>query len=269
MKWPDAATIGSIARLAGERIMTVYAQAHIDCTLKADHSPVTSADMAAHLEILHGLRALTPTIPVISEEDLPTDAARIVQTAKYCWLVDPLDGTRDFLSRSGDFTVNIALMEDAKPVMGCVYAPVTDDMYLAERGQGATREKGKAKIQLARTRHMNPEAFVALVSNLHLTDENERLARIFPKAKVRRMGSSLKYVTIAAGEADVAVRLTPTSLWDTAAAQCVLEEAGGAMVTIQGQPLEYTHGGLENPSFMAFGDRALDPVAWLAKFKQP
>lgn len=268
MKIPDRVdipTLAAIARRAGERILAIYGQETIERMLKADMSPVTAADLAAHAEIAQGLRAMTPGVPIVSEEDLPMDPAAIVRSAPLCWLVDPLDGTRDFLSRTGDFTVNIALMVEGRPAIGCVYAPVRDESYTAVSGRGALRAKGQAAPVPIRTRALQKD-FHALVSTWHRSDEAERIRNAFPHAHVKRVGSSLKYVQIAAAEADIAIRLTPTSLWDTAAAQCILEEAGGALLTLAGKPLDYARGEIENPAFIAVGDRAMDVTAWLQMF---
>lgn len=252
-----------IVREAGARILEVYAQGQIASTSKADASPVTAADLAAHRTIAAGLQRLLPGVPVLSEEDLPKDAADIVRQASRCWLVDPLDGTRDFLARTGEFTVNVALMESGKPKVGVVLAPVSGRLFLASNGNGAIRLDGDRRSTI-RTRAMDPKRFIALVSGMHGRGEGEKIKRLYGEATVRPMGSSLKYVTIAEGQADLAFRYSPTSLWDTAAAQCVLEEAGGALVDFQGRPLAYTHGELINPPFVAVGDRSVDVPALVA-----
>lgn len=253
---PNLAAVTAVARRAGERIMAVYGQAQVDRVLKPDRSPVTAADLAAQTEIAQGLEALSPGVPQVSEEALPLDPAAVVRDAPHCWLVDPLDGTRDFLARTGEFTVNIALMCKGRPVLGCVFAPASDAMYVAARGQGAFRQARDGTMCKIATRRP-PSALMALLSGQHRFGEDERLRRALPGVQTQHVGSSLKYVVIAAGGADFSMRLTPTSLWDTAAAQCVLEQAGGAMLDFDGRTLVYTRGVVENPPFVAVGMREL------------
>lgn len=261
------AEVIGIVRDAGVQIMKVYERPTIASKSKADKSPVTDADMAAHETIAKGLARLMPGVPVISEEDLPEDAADLVRSADACWLVDPLDGTRDFLARSGEFTVNVALLEKGKPVAGVVQAPATGRLFFASRSEGAFRVEGDAKVRL-KTRTMKKDEFEALVSNMHGRGEAQQILLAYPKAVIRPVGSSLKYVTIAEGLADLSIRYSPTSLWDTAAAQCILEEAGGAIIDFSGKSLSYKRGDLVNPPFVAIGDRAAD-VASLVRNLRP
>jgi 3'(2'), 5'-bisphosphate nucleotidase len=218
---------------------------------KGDGSPLTEADLAAHDAILAGLAEACPGIPVISEEDatraeVPPDGPFI--------LVDPLDGTREFLSGSGDFTVNIALVEDGVPVAGVVYAPALGRLWRGAVGAGATlHEAGAARPIAART----PQAggLVAVASRSHRDAETDAFLAGLPIAGLRSVGSSLKFCLVAEGEADLYPRFGPTMEWDTAAGQAVLEAAGGRVLTPSGQPFRYGKAGAawRNGAFVAWG----------------
>jgi 3'(2'), 5'-bisphosphate nucleotidase len=254
----------ALARAAGERIMHVYGAVagrddpRLGLATKADTSPVTAADLAAHHVIVGGLRAATPDIPIISEEGVGesetlTAARALVRSGKPYWLVDPLDGTRDFIARSGEFTVNIAYVVGGRPRLGCVFAPVRDELYVGvEHGAAYVVEAGD------RRRDLRTHAVVAgnvrmLVSRQHQADEAQALRAAFPAGQITPAGSSLKYCLIARGDADLAARRTPTMLWDTAAAEAVLVAAGGHMRTLAGAELRYDGDALENPPFVALG----------------
>ena len=247
----------TVARLAGATVMHWYKHAELRAETKRDESPVTQADLAAHEILAMELPRLMAGVPIVSEEggvDSATNIQRVKDESCF-WLVDPLDGTRDFLSRTGDFSVNIALMIDGYPSIGCVLAPTSGVCYVADRNEGAFVQKSAGSNLLRiHSRLADRQCFTCLVSRSHLHGEDRRLKASHPHATVKRMGSALKYVEIAAGGADVSVRNSPTSLWDTAAAQCVLETAGGKMLDFQGEPLRYRTGTLINPPFVAFGD---------------
>jgi len=246
---------------AGAAILEVYAQ-DFAVEHKDDASPLTQADLAAHRIIVAGLRALAPDIPVLSEEDADIDWTERRSWTRH-WLVDPLDGTREFVKRNGEFTVNIALVEDGRPVLGVVYAPVPGTLLHAAAGEGAwlrtadgdlaigTRRPAALPLRVAASRsHLDPRTAAALAR----MGETERIG----------LGSSLKFCRIAEGLADVYPRFGPTSEWDTAAAQCVLEEAGGAVLRLDGEPLDYNRKeSLLNPDFIALGDPALPWRDWL------
>lgn len=255
---PRVSALEVLARQAGDAILGYYrGAAEVGTRKKADASPVTEADLAAHRVIVPALMKMLPGVPVISEESVDdVDAVGIVRDAARYWLVDPLDGTRDFLSKSDDFTVNIALVESGKVVLSCVFAPARGRMFLAERGKGATGD-GKA-LHVARA---DVSMLRFLVSRHHAGGEAARIAAVFPGAMFFPTGSALKYCLIAEGTADVALRRTPTSLWDTAAAQLVLEEAGGLFLDRNAAPFSYRARALENPAFIAIGDRSLDHAA--------
>ena len=250
-QWLEA--VRGIARRAGGAIMRVYAQ-EFDVELKDDRSPLTAADRAAHELIVAGLQALEPRLPVLSEESAAQEIADRRSWPRY-WLVDPLDGTKEFIRRNGEFTVNIALIEDHEPVLGVVFAPALDAMYSGVVGVGAWRRQGEQPAQdITVTRPAaSPPRVVG--SRSHASPALlEYLERLGPHA-LRSMGSSLKICLVAAGEADVYPRLGPTSEWDTAAAHAVLLAAGGSMMDLTGGPLRYNaREGLLNPHFIACGD---------------
>ncbi|HOX71304.1 MAG: 3'(2'),5'-bisphosphate nucleotidase CysQ [Dokdonella sp.] len=241
-----------IARRAADAILAVY-DSEFAVQHKDDRSPLTAADLAAHQTIVDGLQELTPEWPVLSEESAAIGWDERRQWTRY-WLVDPLDGTREFVKRNGEFTVNIALIEDHVPVLGVVQVPVTGEIAWAWQGGGAWIAIGNGEARRCRTRsRANP--LIVAGSRSHA---NPRLLTMLEKLgphEVKPLGSSLKFLRITAAEADLYVRLGPTSEWDTAAAQCVLEQAGGAVTDLDGMPLRYnTRESLLNPEFMAWGD---------------
>jgi 3'(2'), 5'-bisphosphate nucleotidase len=253
-----AQQIGDIARAAGEAILSVY---HSDFAVetKADASPLTAADLAAQQVIMTGLAALDPVSPVLSEEAKTLAWSERQHWSRY-WLVDPLDGTREFVKRNGEFTVNIALIENRQSVLGVVLAPVTGELYIGARGQGAWLQ---AQVGGDWQRiHARPLAQPPVMagSRSHGSLQDSMLnALLGPEHELVSLGSSLKFCLIARGAADVYLRLGLTSEWDTAAAQCVLEEAGGAVLDLQGRPFSYNRGeSLLNPEFIAVGDPGVD-----------
>lgn len=253
--------VTKIARDAGREILEVYGAAEIRATLKADESPLTQADLRAHRLIVAALKRLSPELPVLSEEAAETPFSERSSWNRY-WLVDPLDGTKEFLSRNGQFTVNIALIEAHAPVLGVVHVPVRDISYQGLPGTGAWRV---LPGETARGIHVSERSAAPLRvvgSRLHRGDSLEGfLARVGAHELVP-VGSSLKFCMIAEGVADVYPRLGPTSEWDTAAAHAVVLGAGGGVSALDGSPLRYnTRDGLLNPFFVAFGPRDRD---WLA-----
>jgi 3'(2'), 5'-bisphosphate nucleotidase len=231
---------------------------------KADESPLTLADLRSHELIVRGLQQLTPDIPVLSEE--ASDISFEVRRQWKCfWLIDPLDGTKEFVSRNGEFTVNIALIEQHAPVLGVVYVPITDTTYSGAGTNSAQRQKGGERAVAISVQTHAPERLRIVGSRSHgMGSLDAILPRLGPHELVK-IGSSLKFCMVAEGSADFYPRFGPTSEWDTAAAQAVVEAAGGAVVSETGKPLAYnTKAELLNPNFMVFGDRSRD---WLALLK--
>lgn len=242
-----------LSRRAGQAIMAIY-QRDFDVEHKADASPLTEADLASHRLIVEGLRTLTPDIPVLSEESADIAWDTRSRWSRY-WLVDPLDGTREFVKRNGEFTVNIALIDGDASVMGVVQAPVTGDLYYARAGQGAYRQTSR-QAEPERIGVRAPAApLVVAGSRSHGSERQRTLLARLGEHQLVPQGSSLKFCLIACGDADLYLRAGPTSEWDTGAAQCVLEEAGGAVLRLDGTPLRYnTKDSLLNPEFIAVGD---------------
>ncbi|MEP6906801.1 MAG: 3'(2'),5'-bisphosphate nucleotidase CysQ [Pseudoxanthomonas sp.] len=250
-----------IAREAAAAILQVYEQA-FEVQSKADSSPLTAADMAAHHIIVEGLGRLTPDWPVLSEEsaDIPWETRR--HWGRY-WLVDPLDGTREFVKRNGEFTVNIALIDQHVPIFGVVLAPVDGTLWHGVLGQHAYRRDGKADVQL-RTRAPATSPLRVAASRSHRDARTEALLARIGEAETIGLGSSLKFCRIADGTLDVYPRCGPTSEWDTAAAQCVLEAAGGAVLAPDGRAFRYNRREtLLNGDFIALGDPQLPWKSWL------
>ena len=248
----------SIAVKAGQEILGIYnayangsAEAAAIQT-KGDLSPLTKADLASHELISLRLAALTPDIPVVSEEDTASDIYR--KPIGRFWLVDPLDGTKEFIACNGEFTVNIALIEDAKPIWGVVYAPVLDWLYYGGRGLGATLQVGADLKKLEVSPSPQLGGFWRVVaSKSHMNPETQAFIDRLGEVDLVQAGSSLKLCRIAEGEADIYPRLGPTCEWDTAAAQAVVEGAGGVVHDLQGQPLQYGKPDVLNPSFIVAG----------------
>jgi 3'(2'), 5'-bisphosphate nucleotidase len=248
----------AIARTAGQAILRVYA-GDFAVERKDDNSPLTAADLAAHRAILDGLHVLTPPIPVLSEESADEIPWSLRRTWSRYWLVDPLDGTREFVKRNGEFTVNIALIEDGQSTLGIVFAPVLNEMFVAWHGGHAYMQAGgqERRTELRARRRADP--LVVAGSRSHA---DPRLLTALEKVGAHQLialGSSLKFCRAAQGLADLYIRYGLTSEWDTAAGQCVLEQAGGGVTTLDGKPLRYnTKDSLLNPDFLAFGDASVD-----------
>jgi 3'(2'), 5'-bisphosphate nucleotidase len=241
-----------IARAAGREIMAVYATDFAIAT-KADNSPVTHADERAEAVILRELAAADPATPVISEE---AAAKGIVpETSGRFYLVDPLDGTKEFLSRNGEFTVNIALIENGLAAAGVVYAPATGRLFAGEAGRGAAECRNGREWRSIAVRPCPPEGPDVVASRSHRDAATDAFIAAVGAAHIRPAGSSLKFCLVAAGEADLYPRYGRTMEWDTAAGHAVLAAAGGSVVTADGEPLTYgkRERGYDNPSFLALG----------------
>lgn len=250
-----------LARDAGAAIMQVYVQ-DFAVEHKEDFSPLTAADMAAHHLIVAGLKTLTPAIPVLSEESASIDWAERRSWRRY-WLVDPLDGTREFVKKNGEFTVNIALIEDGVPVFGVVYAPALEELHYGVRGVGAFVCDGASRVPIASRRPAAAPLHVA-ASRSHMDPRSAAVIGRMGEVTLLGMGSSLKFCRMAEARLDVYPRFAPTSEWDTAAGQAVLEAAGGVVLTLDGQPLAYnSKDSLLNPDFLALGDPVLPWRDWV------
>ena len=254
-----AAAVGDLARAAGRAILEIYAGSFA-VQHKVDASPLTAADLAAQRVLLNGLCRLRPQLPVLSEESAASPWSERGRWRRY-WLVDPLDGTREFVKRNGEFTVNVALIEDHHSVLGVVHAPVGGELAWAVAGEGAWLQSVATRMPQPLRARVAPARPVLACSRSHgSVEEQHMLARLGPHERLP-LGSSLKFLRLASGAADVYLRLGPTSEWDTAAAQCILEQAGGAVLDLQGHALGYNRkDSLLNPSFIAVADPARD---WL------
>ena len=257
-----------IAVRAGEKILEIY-EKEFDVDYKGDGSPLTVADRNAHQLIQNALQVLDPTIPVMSEESGHEAFAERLNWKQY-WLVDPLDGTKEFVKRNGEFTVNIALIDDGVSVLGVVHTPVKDYSHFAASGVGAFKKTGVQNPGTIGTRPCSANETIMVASRSHSGADVERFRRNLEKShgevEIASMGSSLKICLVAEGSADIYPRLGPTSEWDTAAAQCVLEVAGGQITDLAGQRLAYSKQDILNPWFLASGDRTIDWTQFLEDF---
>ncbi|HEV8390826.1 MAG TPA: 3'(2'),5'-bisphosphate nucleotidase CysQ [Dongiaceae bacterium] len=248
-----AEELTEVARLAGAEILKVYV-ADFATKRKADQSPVTDADLAAEAVILAALHRLTPDIPVIAEEDaqihgLPAHAA------ERFWLVDPLDGTKEFVARNGEFTVNIALIENGAPVLGIVHLPALRETYRGHSGI-AERSVEITPFKPIQARKPPADGAIMTISRSHAAKELVKVEEMGERiAGTIIAGSSLKFCRLAEGAADLYPRLGPTMEWDTAAGDAILNAAGGSTSTLDGAPLRYGKPGFRNPHFIARGRR--------------
>ncbi len=253
----------ALAELAAAAILDVYAE---DFTVehKADASPLTRADLASHRIIVDGLQKLTPQWPVLSEEaaDIPWLTRQKWNTY---WLVDPLDGTREFVKRNDEFSVNIALIHEHESVVGVVQQPTTGELWFGAKGEGAFKRAHCGDVNRPlRTRHAPERPLHVAASRSHRDPRTQAMLEKMGDIAIVALGSSLKFCRIAEGTLDVYPRFGPTSEWDTAAGQCVLEAAGGALFAPSGKPFRYNlHDSLLNGDFIALGDAGLPWQDWL------
>lgn len=251
-----------ISKQAGEAILRIYGQ-EFDVVHKDDTSPLTAADLASHNLIRDALQVLTPNVPLLSEESAKMDFASRSGWSEY-WLVDPLDGTKEFIKRNGEFTVNIALVRNHDPVMGVVHVPVSGVSYWGIAGRGAQRGDASGHVEDISVRLPCANPVVVVGSRSHANPALERYLAALGGYELTSMGSSLKFCLVAEGKADFYPRLGPTSEWDTAAAHAVVTAAGGKVVTLDGQSLHYNcKPSLLNPEFLVFADTTKD---WLGLF---
>ncbi|HRO63081.1 3'(2'),5'-bisphosphate nucleotidase CysQ [Thermomonas sp.] len=245
----------ALARQAAAAILAVYESSDFAVQEKSDHSPLTAADMAAHRCITAGLQALTPDVPVLSEESKGVDIAER-RTWRTLWLVDPLDGTREFIKRNGEFTINIALIEDGVATFGVIQQPVTGGLWHGA-AQGAFRREGERDVAI-HTRKPSIAPLRVAASRSHRDARTQALLDALPGAEVIGCGSALKFCKLAEGGIDLYPRFGPTSEWDTGAGQAILEAAGGAVLDPHGRPFRYNQRDtLLNGDFIALGDTEL------------
>ncbi|SET50047.1 3'(2'),5'-bisphosphate nucleotidase [Marinobacter segnicrescens] len=239
-----------IADAASRKVMEIY-QTDFEVQTKDDNSPITAADIASHHVIVDGLKALTPDIPILSEESANAPWDERKGWARF-WLVDPIDGTKDFTNRTGEFTVNIALIENGEPVMGVVTAPALEEAYWGIKGQGAWKREADGSTRKLEVVNP-PKAVRAVASKNHMNEETRTFIEQLGDHELVQAGSSLKFCRIAEGQADIYPRLGPTCEWDTGAAHAVLVAAGGKVTQLDGTPLAYGKEDVLNPYFVASG----------------
>ncbi|WP_315900214.1 3'(2'),5'-bisphosphate nucleotidase CysQ [Ferrimonas balearica] len=248
----------TIARDAGLQIRSIYEAGQYQALTKSDNTPVTSADLAAHESIVAALKHLTPDTPILSEEDAEIPLSTRQSWAEY-WLIDPLDGTQEFIAGSGEFAVNIALVRDHQPVLGVIYAPMSDICYYGAKGQGAFKREEGLSIPI-HSRDVGPEDALKIAVSRRQRREAV-MSRLDEKREYLLLpfgSASLKSCMVAEGKADCYLRLGPTGEWDTGASQCIVEEAGGKIVDTCYQPLSYNQReSLENPNYMVLGSQKL------------
>lgn len=253
--------INALAKSAGKKILDVY-NSDFEVDFKDDDSPLTQADTLAHQIICAGLALISPQIPILSEESSAQSIANRLCWSRY-WLVDPLDGTKEFVSRNGEFTVNIALIDNGKAIFGVVYAPVLDQLYWGSE-QGAFKQGSDGlteQIYVAKTPALQ-DIWRVVASRTHQNEETKNYLQRFGDVELATMGSSLKFCLIAEGLADVYPRLAPTCEWDSGAAQAIVEAAGGCVLEYPSlQPLRYNRRNtLLNPHFIVCAE---SPLFWV------
>jgi len=244
----------ALALDAGKKVMQIYNAGETTAQYKSDNSPLTEADLASHHTIVAGLQRLTPDMPVLSEES----AVISYETRRHWqrfWLIDPLDGTKEFLKRNGEFTVNIALIENGTPVLGVVHAPALGLSYFAAQGGGAYRQQGEDAPVAIKVAQRNAQEKIKMVGSRSHSDERQNdLLAYLGGGELQSMGSSLKLCLVGDGSAHLYPRLGPTMEWDTAAAHSIVLEAGGIVCNKNGESLRYNKPDLHNPPFMVFAE---------------
>ena len=247
-----------LCRQAGSEILKIYNQPRaVEVIQKADSSPVTEADFVSHQVLVDGLGKLLDSVPILSEEGEPVPYEQRRLWQRY-WLIDPLDGTKEFINRNGEFTVNVALVEQGVPVLGVVYVPVLELAYLGLKGNGAWKLDSTG-LHPINTRKLGGGTFAVVASRRHGAEAVgkllTKLEKVFGNIETRNMGSSLKLCLVAEGEADLYPRLAPTCEWDTAAAQAIVESAGGQVLTESLDVMRYNaKENILNPHFFVVGD---------------
>jgi 3'(2'), 5'-bisphosphate nucleotidase len=247
-----------LARSARESILEIYEESsQFPVHSKSDFSPLTQADLISHEIVMRELNKMAPEIPVLSEEGANIPFT-VRQQWQQHWLVDPIDGTKEFIQHTGDFTINIALIEKHRPILGLIYVPVTDVTYFASEGKGAFKQINNQAPQPIHHKKCSLDHVTVAVSRYYKKDKLDSFMSRFPNYEVSPIGSALKFCLLAEGKADIYPRLGNTCEWDTAAGQIILTEAGGAVVDLDLQPLQYNiKDSLLNSHFIAIGDAAV------------
>lgn len=254
--------VKSIAKIAGKKILEIYDSNDFDVQIKGDDSPLTKADLAAHHIIVDFLEDKYPNIPCLSEESTGITFAQRKQWNE-CFIIDPLDGTKEFIARNGEFTVNIALQKNGKPLLGVIYVPVIDVLYFAAEGIGAYKQEQNLPAKPITVRSLEKKDgknhFTVVASRRHGLAQVETLCQNFSSYDLTSRGSSLKMCMVAEGSADIYPRLALTSEWDTAAAQAIVEQAGGKIVQLDFSDMTYNQKeNILNPFFLVLGDPEFD-----------
>jgi len=247
-----AGQICDLAKKAGEEILHFYRNG-VAVTRKEDASPLTLADRASHDFLTESLRAIFPDTIVISEESVEAERRPVADVDRF-WLVDPLDGTKEFIKGTNEFTVNVALIDKGHPVLGIVHAPALDLTYYGVREGGSWQAIGSEPAKGIHTRPGKFSRMSVVASKDHAGPMVEELLSRLPDPQLQSMGSSLKFCLVAEGKADLYLRDLPTMEWDTAAAQCIVEGAGGGVYSLDGKPLAYGKDALRNPAIITVGD---------------
>lgn len=244
----DMLNVISIAKQAGAKIMQIY-QKDFSVEYKEDQSPLTEADLASHHLICDELSKSYSDIPILSEES--ADSFTLTDENTCFWCVDPLDGTKEFIRKNDEFTVNIALIKNQQPILGVIGVPAKNLMYAAVKGEGAFKQEGENELQKIRVKPQNPDNLTFAVSRSHLDDHTKAMVDDY-QAEMLPVGSALKLAYVAEGKVDVYPRFGPTMLWDVAAGQCVIEEAGGNVLWANNQQsMTYNINDMKNHSFIA------------------
>jgi len=247
----DMHNVIAVAKKAGEAIMQIY-QKNFSVEYKEDQSPLTEADLASHHLICDELNKLYPDIPILSEES--ADSFKLDDENACYWCVDPLDGTKEFIKKNDEFTVNIALIQNQQPILGVIGVPAKNLVYSAVRGEGAFKQLGDNELQNIQVKRQNPDHLIFAVSRSHLDDQTKAMMDEY-QAKMLQAGSALKLAFVAEGIVDVYPRFGPTMLWDVAAGQCLIEEAGGKVLWPENNsPMAYNIHYMKNKSFIAMNE---------------